>query len=258
MTTQRDAGRGFTLIELLVVIGIIGILAALAISIGAKVTSSGKANATESVLKAMEGALDALISGRGGTPPPTVLDPRMQGSVPNTTVVWPVADVRWMDGALNAMVNSGGLFIAQCKGTPGAEAAIRGVDTKFMHTYDPDGGSATDLSSQPELLTAFDGWGRPIRYVHPSFHGIVGGAGNPPVAVDVSTVVAVTLPKRYPVVNMEVRRGTKESAANKNDADSDGGLCPGNRPYFYSCGPDGDPSTTEDNMYLTRPTVQKN
>ena len=30
-------------------------------------------------------------------------------------------------------------------------------------------------------------------------------------------------------------------------ADSDGGVCPGGQPYFYSAGPDGDPSTVEDN-----------
>jgi len=36
--------------------------------------------------------------------------------------------------------------------------------------------------------------------------------------------------------------------------DSDGGLTSGNRPYFYSAGPDGDPSTLEDNVYSNAPT----
>jgi hypothetical protein len=37
---------------------------------------------------------------------------------------------------------------------------------------------------------------------------------------------------------------------------ADEGLCPGNRPYFYSAGPDGDPGTRGDNIYLetARPT----
>jgi prepilin-type N-terminal cleavage/methylation domain-containing protein len=254
MTIHRNA-RGFTLIELLVVIGIIGILVALAISIGAKVTSGGKAKATEAVLKNLETALTELQSARGGIPPPTVLDPRMVGATPNATVVWPVADaLAYLPSGDTAMINSVGLFIAQCKGTPAAEAAIAKIDARFLRTYDPDGQGAP-FDDQPELLTAMDGWDHPIRYVHPAFHGIVGsGTGNPPTEVDAITVFDPGAGKAYPS-NLKIRRGSK---AGSDPADSDGGLCPGSRPYFYSCGPDGDPSTTADNIYTTAPTVQKN
>ena len=260
MSIHRSAGRGFTLIELLVVIGIVGILVALAITIGAKVTSGGKSAATEQVLRGLDMALKNLESDRGGIPAPTVLDPRQSGNNPNNTVVWPIADALWVDAPNgdDVMINSCGLFIAQCKGTPSAEGDLRQIDQKFLRTYDPDGGQASDFDSQPELLTAFDGWGNPIRYVHPTFHGIVGqGTGNPPSEMDVATLVPISSPKTYPGGTMKIRRGSVSSAGTK-DADSDGGLCPGNRPYFYSCGADGDPSTVEDNIYIARPTVQKN
>ena len=32
--------------------------------------------------------------------------------------------------------------------------------------------------------------------------------------------------------------------------DSDGGITSGNRPYFYSAGPDGNPATLDDNVYI--------
>jgi hypothetical protein len=38
--------------------------------------------------------------------------------------------------------------------------------------------------------------------------------------------------------------------------DADGGLTT-NRPYFYSAGPDGDPSTIEDNVYTVQPQIQQ-
>jgi prepilin-type N-terminal cleavage/methylation domain-containing protein len=260
--TGRSGGRmaGFTLIELLVVIGIIGILIALALAVGSRVASSGKERVTEQTLRALEGSLDAYIQAKGGMPGATVLDPRKNGSVPNSTYLWPVADARNMSStsAVPEMINSVGLFILQTRGVPSAEAAFKNIDTRYLHTYDADGGTATAWTSQPELLTAFDGWGNPIRYVHPAFHGIVGlGAGNPPAQVDVDTVLGpAPSPRQYAIT--QIRRGTAPGTGPATPPDSDGGLCTAGRPYFYSCGADGDPSTTGDNVYVVRPQVQKN
>jgi hypothetical protein len=44
------------------------------------------------------------------------------------------------------------------------------------------------------------------------------------------------------------------AAGSADPANSDGGTSPDARPYFYSCGPDGDPSTTADNVYIVTPT----
>ena len=47
----------------------------------------------------------------------------------------------------------------------------------------------------------------------------------------------------------DVRTGPSE----RQEADADGGRPVSGRPYFYSAGADGDPSTLDDNLYNVRP-----
>jgi hypothetical protein len=156
------------------------------------------------------------------------------------------------------MVNSVGLFMLQCRSVPAAASALKQLDSKIVREYSPDPAGTTGAGSQPSLPTAFDGWGHPIRYVHPMTKGLVVGPQyptamtDPTMFVDTDKVLGQQVaPRSYAMP--QIRRN-----ATPPDADSDGGINPGTRPYFYSAGPDGDPSTVDDNVYLTVPRTLKN
>jgi prepilin-type N-terminal cleavage/methylation domain-containing protein len=254
---SRPAARrpAFTLIELLVVMGIIAILIVVAVGVAAKVSGSGKARATEQVERVLDTALDAYIQAKGAPPAPWVLDPR-SNNTGNQPFVQPVADARNMDSGTE-IINSVGLFILQCKEVPAADAALKQLDAKVFHQYNPENSeSPTLLGHQPTLLTAFDGWGNPIRYVHPQFKGLVLQTPNDPTTGVMTTTVLPQPPgKQFAIANIRRNAGDPNGIAKP---DSDGGLNQSNRPYFYSCGPDGDPSTTDDNIYYpSQPRLQK-
>jgi prepilin-type N-terminal cleavage/methylation domain-containing protein len=250
MSLAHPVRSAFTIIELLVVIAIIAILIALVIVVAHRVAGSGKMRLTESTLKILDTALEQYIAVKGN-PPPVVADPRQGGA----SHLIPVADARDVTNSTQGtMINSVGLFMLQCKEVPEAFGQFSKADSKLVHDFDPDQAdpnpASPNFAQQPSLQTAFDGWGNPIRYVHPVFKGKVTGtsANN---GVDVVTLLGNPPPgKSYGIVT--IRRSNSQG-----DMDADGGLPPSNRPYFYSAGPDGDASTTEDNVYLVQPRIAK-
>lgn len=260
--TQCAGRAGFTLLELLIVVGIIAILIVLGLSVGAKVLGTGKVEATKQTLRTLDEALTSYIQATGGNPAPFIVDPR-EGNNGGKYLV-PAIDGRCE--STGQMVNSVACFMFQCRAVPSAAAAMKHLDSKFLREYSPDAvGGNFVADAQPSLPTAFDAWGHPIRYVHPFFKGLV---PNPPttyVALKATGPVAggeLLVPGAGPQNQFgvqRVRRNNTNSSASASppDADSDGGLNPATRPYFYSAGPDGDPSTLEDNVYLTVPRVQK-
>jgi prepilin-type N-terminal cleavage/methylation domain-containing protein len=258
----------FTLVELLVVIGIITILIVLGVSVAHKVTGTGKKHVTENTIRALDTALNAYLSSKGvAAPPAWVRDPR-QAPGTSPEIIIPVVDGRNMTaGGANAIINSVGLFMLQCKESPEANAAIKNLDPKIVREYDPDAAQSNPPpadASQPQIPTAVDGWGNPIRYVHPAFKGLIYGGypgtlNDPTASVQVTVVIQPPAGKQFRIT--DIRRNAKETVTPpvqaSHRADSDGGVNTTSRPYFYSAGPDGDPSTTEDNVYLTVPRFQK-
>lgn len=290
---NRSARRAFTLIELLIVLGIIGVLMTIAVTVGRVAGDSGKIKATRDLLATLEQAYTAYVSARGGeVSPPVVPDPRLSKSPDHpppgvANMVWiPVADARaalpimgsahdleWSDQVINSL----GLVMWQMSSAPEAQKILRSVPTRFVKDWDPDVPDPDNAAQnatqwgQPRLPTVLDAWGNPIRFVHPSFDGTYFGDPRSPTQNvrdfrAVSDIVkTLSLPGDLAVpptfLMAQIRRNNVPSTGggNPNDLkpDSDGGLCPGDRPYFYSAGPDGNPGTPNDNVYIRLPKLPK-
>jgi prepilin-type N-terminal cleavage/methylation domain-containing protein len=238
-TTLR-VRRGFTLIEILVVIGIIAVLAAIVLVAGGRVLASGKKNATQDVLRMLDTALEAYISSKDGLPAATV----------NTAVDAAGSTVRLVPVADITTVNSVGLFVLQASDVPAAKTQIDGIPQKFLKSA-PLGTYAAAANRQ--LVTPVDAWGRNIRFVMPGFDGVISEAGNPALGVSLDSP---RFPQRKTSEQWAFPTLLRTNVAGSTN--SDGGVCIGKRPYFYSAGEDGDPSTIEDNVYTTIPTITRN
>ncbi len=272
--------RGLTLIELLVVIVIIGILASITVTVASRVSQGGKVSVTQDALKIADQALNSYVQEVGAIPPPIFEDPRDK----DRTRLIPVADARNMSTGVGAakrtMINSCGLFIYQATKDAGLTGLFAGVDARLLSAYDPDGRDGaygnesidqmamapSVFTDQPRIPTLMDGFGRPIRYVHPAFGGHITGPTRLNSTYDGAQALDMDAPGMFPEWRVRdgrnytfsynrIRRNsnpTPTAPGNPNpefQADSDGGRPVGNRPYFYSAGEDGDPSTIDDNVY---------
>lgn len=243
-TRMAEWRRGFTLIELLVVVLIISVLIALGLAVGARVVEGGKATQTRDLIKVLDNALNSYLQATDrSVPPASILDPRIpEGAVPGTVLHMPLADAWDMDN--DRPINSVGLFLAEASRVSGVSNLLEGLDAKnyrlFAYT---DAATLTDVpgASEPELMTVLDAWGNPIRFVHPAFHGVRD-------AEDVEDILGAAPTPATGYYPGEIRRDPSEG-------DADGGLTT-NKPYFYSAGPDGDPSTIDDNVYTVQPQIQ--
>lgn len=249
------AARGFTLIELLVVIGIIAILIGLTLAVGAKVSGSGKARVTDNAIKILDTAASAFEATRDGLPPAIVQYTRPGGDpeVPNDNVLRPVADAYRMDSP-EQQINSVGWFMFQAEKVPEVAPIFQKLDPKLVRKVSPEQWDPSKWNEQqPELATVVDGWGNPIRYVHPTWDGLIhGGAGFVSGNVDASNTgqavpvdntllefLGLPSPPEFPFTNFtQIRRNNQVQSASETP-DSDGGICTGNKPYFYSAGADG-------------------
>jgi prepilin-type N-terminal cleavage/methylation domain-containing protein len=274
------SSRGFTLIELLIVIGIIGLLVSLTLVVGGQVMSGGKQRLTLDTLKILDNAMDAYVHSTEGNPAPYVagMDPLVSPAQPN--VLFIAADARDMEHSVtassggvtvdgNQMINSVGVFMYQASKVPDAKGILDKLPSRVVRTFDADG-----IGPQPLMPTVFDGWDRPIRYVHPAFQGVITGdasaatvqPGQPRPTAQVLGAAAAG--QAYSAAS--VRRNHTQTVARPRNAqdwpDSDGGTCIGGRPYFYSSGPDGlvgialDEGGKQfdanlDNVYTTRPPL---
>jgi prepilin-type N-terminal cleavage/methylation domain-containing protein len=271
----RSRSRAFTLLELLVVIGIIGILIGITLAIGSAVTSGAKQRLTADTIRVLDTTVEAYVKAKGDIPDPWITFPDAQpgGNAANANKIFPIADARNMsdtDTALrptgHQMINSVGLFMAQAEKVPAAKAALSNLSPKVIKQYSFKAGG-----SDVTLNTVFDAWGKPMRYVHPAFQGSWSGdrtassgasGGMAPTTVDSTQFPAIAgAPTSFIWLPTMLRRNHKDLRANltmpymsaDEVPDSDGARCTGGRPYFYSAGPDGDPSTVEDNIYSTVP-----
>lgn len=243
-TTSRPA---FTLIELLVVIGIIGVLVALVLVVGGRMVSGGREDATRSILQTLDQALQAYKAEKLKNPDAIV-------EVPEANTFMPVVD--GVDDRLTP-IDSIAWFLLQVQRVPAAEQALQNVNSRFIRPSEPH--PSITLPATLRFNTIVDAWGRPIRYVHPALDGRVNGPdprrpSDVEAAVDLVDLLGEKPRGSSGYAVMGVRRS--ESLADKKK-DADLGVCPNEEPYFYSCGPDGDPGTTNDNVYVTKPKFKQ-
>jgi len=298
---------GFTLVELLLVIGIIALLVTLVTAVGSSALSGGRARQTQDAIRVVDTAVTTYYDTVGTAPPAFVAAFDPDGPVPDgnsyefeeSFAAYPLADaVDMTEGNEDrTTINSIGLFIRALE-DQGLEDVISSVSSELLTRWDgdynpvePDAEIDTEDGRQPELRTILDGWGRPLRFVHPAWDGIITVENNEgerrdvgefgeavrPITEDPTDTSTdfwlapsrgafglnedgtLAYPDMYPIELIRRDRLTDadREAWTSGDVspigDSDGGYTVGSRPYIYSAGADGDPSTTEGNVYTTVP-----
>lgn len=287
MIPDRKFTPAFTLIELLIVIALIAVLVSITLVVTQKVISTGKRTTTENVIQILDITLQSASEGNRGIPA-TVGIPEFEYIKASSErysardIVWPMSDVvlfQSSDPPFNpkpALSNSVGLFMYYVEkfGNETARVALSKLPTKFTRLYDPDAVDGrmptkrqfidADRASTPtpwevndgqfELMTAFDGWGKPIRMVHPALDGVFAKPSFSqrlrwrPIKFTDDALASISV-KAKPgwqwgaiLLRRDFRSGNATDRAVEGDsafADSDAGVCDGATPYFYSSGPDG-------------------
>lgn len=249
-TAHRSlACRAFTLIEVLVVIAIIGLLSAIALVVGSKVTGGGQDRLTADTIRMLDLALNGYLADRSGKFPSYLED-----TAPSPRK-FPIID-GWA-GAANAaqpIEPTIAMFVHLASEVSSVDSTIKGIETKQITRGDirrsSDNLVAREGAGNISGVFVNDAWGRQIRFVVPAFHGghgpFVTAAGNVNGTRPLRTV------KLEGNLTADYSRSYRPAAGKAGYADE--GLCPGNHPYFYSAGEDGDPGTRADNIYTVRPT----
>lgn len=299
---RRRGSRAFSLIELLVVIAVIGLLIGIALTIGGAARAGARNTSTLQTIGVLDSMIETYSLERGGIPSAFWEDPAATlpsgASLNNTRPRLPVADARGFGSGSgeDAIINSVGLLLSQMDRDPATSSLISTLNPEVVRSFDADRGDAvTDpstLDSQPELLTVFDAWDRPIRYVHPTFDGnqfdienaqpaqtyelprrtsqVTGVGPSGPIESVVLTGFrrfAELLPPSewvVPTIRRSAETTSGDSAVWAEELDADGGRTRGGRPYFYSVGDDGfagyrmggsgvERSFNDDNVYSEDP-----
>ena len=285
------ARSAFTLVEMMVVIAVIVILVSITLGVASAVVEGGRKRATEGVLRGLDQTMDIYIDKNWDIPPALVAVPPSRlvggGPVEGQTMYYPLiyGVVQVGNGTPYLAIDSVGIYMFAAEQVPEIQSIVAGLDSRFVIRAQAGaaqerwggGGGPTASNTQPlvELTSIRDALGNPIRIVHPRFDSTIVGNGQfgsigilPTTDASDGFFTASELPRlagrympfrriRRLAPTPEEWRGFDQATIAQNFAngvgDSDGGACPSPRPYFYSAGPDGDPSTIDDNVYTTRP-----
>lgn len=243
MTREKRPGtpRAFTLVELLIVIAIIAALIGLTVAVGSRVISGGKKDLTRSTIEILNSAMQEYQSDKGQILPSVVKSP---DSADDLLLAADVVVVSGTPGEL--LWPSGAVAVLAMRESSSARAVLEQLNPRVISDV------TINLSGDLVTLTSvIDGWGNPIRFVHPAFDGhwedyLADRAVNGNIEDALGSLRGSQ--SYFPDPANTLRRETEEG-------DADGGLA-GNAPYFYSAGPDGDPGTTADNVYSRDITFQ--
>lgn len=250
-TNSRRHPTGFTVIELAVVVAIIAILIGMVIVVGGKVIDSTRERATKQTLLALDAALAEYMAAKEGKLPPPLVTYHFDANTGLARKA-PLADGSFAPSANNVRpIPSTALLLKELATVPAADKLVKSIPSRFLRfspTQIAAGDPPIDDPNPVQLTEVLDAWGHPIRFVHPAYDGLL--FDRPDVAVpsraaprELRRIIDGELvTNEVPNDLQQVRRNNfvtwNESAAPVPSPDADGGLCPGNRPYFYSTGPD--------------------
>lgn len=249
--TRRSA---FTLLEALIVVTVIALLTAISLTVAVRAHSSGKARATENVLKALDVLITEYSATKGGKIPQYVTD--------DNGISYPM-----VDGSAGGFPQpSLSLFLLEAQRIHLTNKMLQGVDSEFIKRgpiIAQGWVAGTPSIGGFDGIAIVDGFGNPIRLVHPAFHGGYGtyykedGAAGDFTAEGTRANLIVRGPNGEDPI--EFNRSCLPEPYRYGDrvipqGNSDEGRCVANRPYVYSAGIDGNPGTRMDNFYVgTKP-----
>ena len=248
----------FTLVEMLVVIAIIGILAALVVTVAGRVTKGGKVSLTRDTIRVLDQVYTTYLSEKEARPASMFTDA-------NGTQ-FPMVDGKISAGGgpaynPNPPEDSLAIFLLEARKLGSGKDALSGLDPKLINRVSSVSGLGVPMvrDENNNLILAFttvkDAFGNPIRFVHPAYQGGYGNYNGQPVPRPLLMVTRVGSPPNVSY-SRSMRPFTPGAPGVPADAvgDADEGICTGGRAYFYSAGPDGDPGTRGDNIYTQEPT----
>jgi type II secretory pathway pseudopilin PulG len=247
---------------MLVVIAIIGILVALAVVTGTRVISAGKTRATQDVIRVLDESRAAWML-NWDKPMPEFLEVKGPSGKPQFHAMIDARLAASNDWSFEARPSLT-LYTALVLPDPMISPIFQQLDPAFVKPTTvprPDNQGGTNQHAS-RALTITDAWGRPIRFVHPAFHGGFGpfwDADSENMNSQRETLLVRTPTSKGVFITAEFRRSYRpfsaDDPARKQNwvGDGDEGMCIGNTPYFYSAGEDGDPGTRADNAYSTEP-----
>jgi prepilin-type N-terminal cleavage/methylation domain-containing protein len=259
MPVLPSNGRAFTLVEMLVVIAIIGILAALVVTVAGRVTKGGKVSLTRDTIRVLDQVYTTYLSEREARPSSVFTDAN--------GVQFPMVDGKVSLGGSpvynpNPPEDSLALFLLETGKLGTGKSALSGLDAKFVDRVASVSGLGVPMVRDENnnivlsFTTVKDAYGHPIRFVHPAYQGGYGNYYDQNIRPRPLLMLTRTGSPANVSYSRSMRPFVPGAAGVPADAvgDADEGIATGGRAYFYSAGPDGDPGTRGDNVYSQEPT----
>lgn len=252
--SRRACRSGFTLIELLVVLGVMAILLTLSITVGFRVLEGGKERLARDTLRLLDNSLTTWMTEKESKFP-AYLDGEPIASFPGgpqRPTKFAIVD-GWTEGTSGGGPSPGpdslAMYLVIARQSPSVASMVKQqVESKYLAGASPYWAPGYTINNFDwDGLTINDPWGRPYRFVHPVWHGGYGEFRGP----DGNTVNPRREGRDVPTPDgLDTLKLIRSYNYSNGVGSADEGLCPGNRAYFYSAGPDGDPGTRGDNIYL--------